>query len=120
LQNIKFGSDRAKLDERCEVDHVKDVIYCKKMPSPFHDTALVSLLTFHKVDTVLITGGSTSGCVRACGVDSLSHGFRTTVIEECVADKHESYHFANLTDLALKYADVESVETVKTWLRGKN
>jgi nicotinamidase-related amidase len=120
LQNIKFGSDRAKIDERCEVDYVKDVVYCKKMPSPFHDTHLNSLLTFHKVDTVLITGGSTSGCVRAAGVDSLSHGYRTTIIEECVADKHESYHFANLTDLALKYADVESVETVKAWLRGKN
>ena len=119
LQNIKFGSDRAKIDERCDVDYVKDVIICKKMPSPFHDTHLVSLLTFHKVDTVLSTGGSTSGCVRACGVDSLSNGYRTTVIEECVADKHESYHFANLTDLALKYADVESVETVKAWLRGK-
>ena len=80
---------------------------------------MVSLLTFHKIDTVLITGGSTSGCVRACGVDSLSHGYRTTVIEECVADKHESYHFANLTDLALKYTDVESVDTVKAWLSGK-
>ena len=53
-------------------------------------------------------------------MDSLSHGYRTTIIEECVADKHESYHFANMTDLALKYADVESVETVKSWLRGKN
>ena len=119
LQNIKFGSDRSKIDERCDVDYVKDVVFCKKMPSPFHDTALVSLLTFHKIDTVLITGGSTSGCVRACGVDSLSHGYRTTVIEECVADKHESYHFANLTDLALKYTDVESVDTVKAWLSGK-
>ncbi len=120
LQNIKFGSDRAKFDERCKIDPVKDVIICKKMASPFHDTLINSLLTFHKVDTVLVTGGSTSGCVRACGVDSLSHGYRTTIIEECVADKHESYHFANLTDLAIKYADVESVEAVKTWLRGKN
>ncbi|MBM3512694.1 MAG: isochorismatase family protein [Alphaproteobacteria bacterium] len=120
LQNIKFGSDRAKIDERCQVDYEKDVIYCKKMPSPFHDSQLVSLLTWHKVDTVLITGGSTSGCVRACGVDSLSHGYRTIVVEECVADKHESYHFANLTDLALKYADVESVAVVKKWLQSKN
>src|SRR5580693_6869095 len=55
LQNIKFGSDRSKFDERCEIDHVKDVIVLKKMPSPFHDTLVNSLLTFHKVDTVLIT-----------------------------------------------------------------
>ena len=119
LQNIKFGSDRAKLDERCEVDYVKDAVILKKMPSPFHDTLVNSLLTFHKVDTVLITGGSTSGCVRACGVDSLSHGYRTTIVEECVADKHESYHFANLTDLQLKYADVVEVREVIDWLEAR-
>ena len=71
---------------------------------------------FQGVDTVLVTGGSTSGCVRATAVDSLSRGFRTIVVEECVADRHESFHFANLTDLQLKYADVEPVQTVKQWL----
>ncbi|MAI06829.1 MAG: N-carbamoylsarcosine amidohydrolase, partial [Rhodospirillaceae bacterium] len=48
-----------------------------------------------------------------------SRSFRTIVIEECVADKHESYHFANLTDLALKYADIESVSDIKKLLEGK-
>jgi len=61
-------------------------------------------------------GGSTSGCVRATAVDSLSHGYRTIVPEECVADKHESYHFANLTDLQLKYADVVNVQEIVDWL----
>ena len=117
LQNIKFGSDRAKFDERCEVDTVKDTVICKKMPSPFHDTAINSLLTFHQIDTVLITGGSTSGCVRACAIDGVSHGYRTIVVEECVADKHESPHFANLMDMAVKYADVESVDVVAQWLK---
>ena len=65
--------------------------------------------------TVIVTGGSTSGCVRATAVDSLSHGYRTIVPEECVADKHESYHFANLTDMQLKYADVVSVQEVLDW-----
>jgi nicotinamidase-related amidase len=116
LQNIKFGSDRAQLDERLDVDRIRDVIILKKMPSAFHDTLLTSLLTFHGVDTVLVTGGSTSGCVRATAVDSLSRGFRTIVVEECVADRHESFHFANLTDLQLKYADVEPVAAVKDWL----
>jgi len=74
------------------------------------------LLTWHRVDTVILTGGSTSGCVRASAVDSLSHGYRTIVPEECVADKHESYHFANLTDMVLKYADVLKVQQVKDWL----
>lgn len=112
LQNIKFGSRRAELDDRLEVDRVKDAIYMKKMPSCFHETPLQSLLVFHQVDTVILTGGSTSGCIRASAVESLSRGYRTIVPIECVADKHESYHFANLTDLSLKYADVLPVSEV--------
>lgn len=112
LQNIKFGSDRAAFDERCDVDRARDVIYCKKMPSPFHETQLQSLLIWHRIDTVVFTGGSTSGCVRAAAVDGLSRGYRCIVPEECVADKHESYHYANLTDLELKYADVVTVAEV--------
>jgi maleamate amidohydrolase len=72
------------------------------------------------VDTVVITGGSTSGCVRATAVDSLSHGYRTIVPEECVADKHESYHFANLTDMQLKYADVVTANEVLQWLAARS
>jgi len=101
---------------RLEIDRVNDVIYCKKMPSAFFETQLQSLCVWHKVDTVIITGGSTSGCIRATAVDSLSRGYRTIVPEECVADKHESYHFANLTDLAIKYADVLEVNEVFDWL----
>lgn len=116
LQNIKFDSDRSKFDERVEIDTVKDVIYLKKMPSAFFETQLQSLCVWHQVDTVILTGGSTSGCIRATAVDSLSRGYRTIVPEECVADKHESYHFANLTDLSLKYADVLDVQEVFDWL----
>jgi maleamate amidohydrolase len=65
----------------------------------------------------VVTGGSTSGCVRATAVDSLSHGYRTIVPIECVADKHESFHFANLTDLLIKYADVVSVDEVYAAIR---
>ncbi|MFT6287971.1 MAG: nicotinamidase-related amidase [Alcanivorax sp.] len=116
LQNIGFGSQRSEFDDRLEIDRVKDVIYMKKMPSAFFETRLQSLLVWHQVDTVILTGGSTSGCIRATAVESLSRGYRTIVPEECVADKHESYHFANLTDLALKYADVLPVAEVKAWL----
>ena len=116
LQNIKHGSRRAELDDRCEVQHGRDLVYCKRMPSPFFETPLQSLLVWHQVDTVVITGGSTSGCVRAAAVDSLSRGYRTIVPEQCVADKHESYHFANLTDLMLKYADVVEVQSVLDYL----
>ena len=116
LQNIKFDSERSEFDDRLEIDREKDVIYCKKMPSAFFETPLQSLCVWHQVDTVVITGGSTSGCIRATAVDSLSRGYRTIVPEECVADKHESYHFANLTDLAIKYADVLEVQEVFDWL----
>lgn len=116
LQNIKFDSERSEFDDRLEIDRERDVVYCKKMPSAFFETQLQSLLVWHKVDTVILTGGSTSGCIRATAVDSLSRGYRTIVPEECVADKHESYHYANLTDLALKYADVLTVREVETWL----
>ena len=117
LQNIKFGSRRAEFDDRLVVDKTKDVIYCKKMPSPFFETPLQSLLIWHQIDTVILTGGSTSGCIRAAAVDALSRGYRTIVPEECVADKHESYHFANLTDLLLKYADVLPVADVMAYLK---
>lgn len=116
LQNIKFDSERSKLDDRLEIDRKKDVIYCKKMPSAFFETPLQSLLVWHQVDTLILTGGSTSGCIRATGVESLSRGYRTIIPEECVADKHESYHYANLTDLSLKYADVLGVQEVYDWL----
>ena len=89
------------------------------MPSVFFETQLPSLLTWYKIDTVILTGGSTSGCVRASAVESLSRGYRTIVPLECVADKHESYHYANLTDMALKYADVLSHQEVATWLHQK-
>jgi maleamate amidohydrolase len=116
LQNIKVGSRRAEFDPRCRIDRVRDPIYKKLMASAFHETPLQSLLVWHKVDTVIITGGSTSGCVRATAVDSLMRGYRTIVPEECVADKHEIPHFANLADMALKYADVEPVSVVRDYL----
>lgn len=119
LQNIKYGSDRHQLDPRCAIDPTVDLVYTKRMPSAFFETPLASYLVWQKVDTIVVTGGSTSGCVRATAVDSLSHGYRTIVPEECVADKHESYHYANLTDLLLKYADVVAVADVAQWLEGR-
>jgi maleamate amidohydrolase len=116
LQNIKYGSERHAFDPRIEIE-AEDLVYTKRMPSAFFETPLRSYLTWHQVDTVVVTGGSTSGCVRATAVDSLSYGFRTIVPEQCAADKHESYHFANLTDLALKYADVVDAEEVAAWLK---
>jgi maleamate amidohydrolase len=116
LENRKYGSRRHDFDARCEIDPSVDVIYDKRMPSAFFETPLPSLLVRHKIDTLVVTGGSTSGCVRATAVDALSHGYRTIVPIEKTADMHESYHYANLTDLQLKYADVEPVQAVVDWL----
>lgn len=118
LQNIRYRSDRHAFDPRCEID-AGDMQFTKRMPSAFFETPLASYLVWHKVDTVVVTGGSTSGCVRATAVDALSHGYRTIIPIETTADKHESYHFANLTDLQLKYADVEPVQVVIDWLEGQ-
>jgi nicotinamidase-related amidase len=109
LQNIKVGSRRSEFDDRLQIDHQRDIIVNKRMASAFFETNLGSVFNFHGVDTVVVTGGSTSGCVRATVVDSLSRSYRTIVPEECVADKHEGPHFANLYDMAIKYADVLSV-----------
>src|SRR5499426_36456 len=117
LQNIKQGSRRAEFDDRLVIDRSRDIIINKRMASAFHETNLASLLTFHRCDTLIITGGSTSGCVRATVVDSLSHSYRSIVPEECVADKHESPHLANLYDMAVKYADVVPVAEVMAFLR---
>jgi nicotinamidase-related amidase len=118
LQNIAIGSERHAFDPRCDV-RAQDLEFTKRMPSAFFETPLRSWLQWQGVDTVVVTGGSTSGCVRATAVDSLSHGFRTIVPLETCADKHASFHYANLTDLALKYADVLPVAEVTAWLEGR-
>jgi maleamate amidohydrolase len=118
LQNITYGSERHAFDPRCDIQE-SDFQFTKRMPSAFFETPLSSYLRWRKVDTVVVTGGSTSGCVRATAVDSLAHGFRTIVPIETCADKHESYHFANLTDLQLKYADVEPVQAVIDWIEAR-
>lgn len=117
LQNIKVGSRRSEFDDRLRIDRVRDIIVNKRMASAFFETHLGSIFNFHGVDTVVVTGGSTSGCVRATVVDSLQRSYRTIVPEECVADKHESPHFANLYDMALKYADVISVQETLAQVR---
>lgn len=117
LQRIELGSDRAALDPRLHVDERRDLMIVKKMPSAFHGTYLASYLVPQGVDTVIVTGGSTSGCVRATAVDSLSNGYITIVAQECVADVHESPHYASLYDLHAKYADVLPAENICSWLR---
>lgn len=96
----------------------EDHIVKKKMPSAFFGTDLLSQLVVRNVDTVIISGCVTSGCVRASIVDSFSHGFRTIVAEECCGDQSMEQHRANLFDVGARYADVLPLATVLEQIRG--
>lgn len=88
--------------------HDDELVISKQYPSAFFATSLASTLTALGVDSVLLTGLTTSGCVRATCVDAMSHGFRTAVIAEACGDRHPTPHEANLFDMNAKYADVVS------------
>ncbi len=83
-----------------------ELVISKQYPSAFFGTSLASTLTAAGIDTVILTGLSTSGCVRASCVDSMSHGFRTIIVREACGDRHPAPHEANLFDMNAKYADV--------------
>jgi maleamate amidohydrolase len=112
IQNVGHDSPQAELDARLEVDRDRDLVLHKRMASAFFETHLTSYLVFNRIDTVIVTGGATSGCVRATVVDGMSLGFRMVVPEECVADREEGPHFAALYDIALKYGDVTPAASI--------
>ena len=84
----------------------QDVIINKQYASVFFGTSLAPMLTSQGVDTLIVTGCSTSGCVRATAVDGMQYGFRVIVPRECVGDRHSEPHEANLFDIDSKYGDV--------------
>lgn len=94
----------------------EDVVIVKQYASAFFGTALASMLTAERVDTVIVTGCSTSGCVRATAVDGMQHGFRIIIPRECVGDRAEAPHEANLFDIDSKYGDVVSRAEVISYL----
>jgi maleamate amidohydrolase len=94
-----------------------EIIVSKQYPSAFFGTSLASTLTAMGVDNVVLTGLTTSGCVRASCVDSMSHGFTTTVVADACGDRHEAPHEANLFDMNAKYADVVSEAEVVGFFR---
>jgi maleamate amidohydrolase len=95
-----------------------DITFTKSAPSIFFQTPLVLFLTKQRVDTVIITGCTTSGCVRASINDSFSYGFRTIVAEECVGDMEEGPHNDNLRDVGRRYADVMKLRDVLQHIDG--
>jgi len=96
----------------------RDIIISKRKPSAFFGTPLMSYLNQLDVDTLLITGSTTSGCIRATVLDAYSYNFRTVVVEECTFDRFELSHAANLFDMDTKYADVMSIEEVLEYVNG--
>jgi len=101
LAGNPMGAWPQGLDPRPE-----ELVISKQYPSAFFGTSLASTLTSLGVDSVLLTGLTTSGCVRATCIDAMSHGFRTAVVEEACGDRHDDPHRANLFDMDAKYADV--------------
>jgi maleamate amidohydrolase len=93
-----------------------ELVISKQYPSAFFGTSLASTLTARGVDTVLLTGLTTSGCVRATCVDALSHGFVPLVIEDACGDRHEAPHIANLFDMQAKYAEVLDADAAIDYL----
>jgi len=93
-----------------------ETVITKQYASAFFATSLASTLTALGIDTLLIAGVSTSGCVRATAVDACQHGFVPLVVREAVGDRAPAPHEANLFDLQAKYAEVVSLETVRRYL----
>jgi nicotinamidase-related amidase len=90
----------------------------KTRPSGFFGTDLVNLLLYHETDTVIITGMTTSGCVRATVLDAFSYNFKVVVPAECVEDRAEISHKVSLMDMHMKYADVLPLQEVLEYLKG--
>lgn len=118
LDVLVEGTKWVEIDDRLDVhgtDHVMD----KRQASAFEGTELNSMLTNWQIDTTLLVGCTTSGCVRATAIDACANGYHTIVAEEGVADRAQEPHDANLFDLSAKYADVRPMEEVIKYCKGQ-
>lgn len=116
--DLGAGGNGSDLDPRLEFD-AKDGLLVKKYASCFFGTDLSSRLVSARVDTLIICGVTTSGCVRASAVDAIQSGFRPVVVSDAVADRWRDAHDQSLRDLAAKYADVADTATVEQYLSGQ-
>ena len=106
---LEEGSEWVEIDPRI-APRADEPILVKHWASSFFGTPLSSILTSHGCDAVVVTGASTSGCVRATAVDALQHGYRVVVPREAVGDRNDAAHDANLYDIDAKYGDVVAVD----------
>jgi len=117
LKLLQEGSKAVEIDSRVAPEP-NDHVIVKKMASAFYGTSLQSLLASLDRDTVIVTGCTTSGCVRASVVDACSGGYRVIVPRECVGDRAPGPHDASLFDMDAKYADVVGLADVRRYLEG--
>jgi nicotinamidase-related amidase len=116
LSVLRKGTPMVEVDDRL-APRADEHVLVKKYASAFFGTSLAATLTAAGVDTLLITGCTTSGCVRASAVDSCQNGFRTIVVKECVGDRAQPPHEANLFDIDAKYGDVVTLEETLAYLQ---
>ena len=116
-----FDEDRStsKLQPPLKVE-AGDIVISKQYPSSFFGTSLDAILRWLKVDTLILTGVTTSGCVRATCIDSISYGFVTLVVEDAVGDRAPGPHEANLFDMSAKYADLLKTSDAIEYMKSVN
>jgi nicotinamidase-related amidase len=117
LLELEAGSRWTEIDPRI-APQATEPVFNKLFASAFHGTPLASALTSAGVDTLIVTGASTSGCVRATVVDALQYGFKPVIPREAVGDRNPAAHQANLYDMDAKYGDVVSVQQALSYLHG--
>ena len=115
LRMLVEGEPLAEIDPKIP-PAPEDLVIVKNYPSPFFGTSLNSTLMGLGVDTLILIGCSTSGCVRAGAIDAIQFGYRVIVPRECVGDRHDAPHDANLFDINAKYGDVVSKADVIGYL----
>jgi nicotinamidase-related amidase len=120
LKVLTSDSDWIQIDPRLERREAEEPLIVKKFASAFFGTNLQSLLTGEQIDTTIVVGCTTSGCVRATVVDALQYGYRVVVPESCVGDRSQAAHKANLYDMSTKYADVVDLDTVISYVEQIN
>ncbi|HET9018551.1 MAG TPA: isochorismatase family protein [Acetobacteraceae bacterium] len=115
LREFRHGHPCTALDPRI-YDAAYDVVLCKSGPSIFFQTAAITCFVRQRVDTIIIAGCNTSGCIRASVIDAFSYGFRTIVPEPCVGDVEEGPHRDNLRDMGRRYADIVTLEETLAYI----
>ena len=120
-KNARAGEDLATGDDREIVAEIApapgDLVVEKSRPSAFFGTDLAAHLVHLRVDTLLVAGGTTSGCVRATVMDAFSYGYRVGVVQECTFDRATVPHLVNLFDMNAKYANVMALDQALAYLQ---